>query len=117
MVTMYHFATMRIYNVVLLSSQNLYQWLNPKQFAKKMVFSLLTGKRQGLSHYLILLFPFITPNNILNALGWCCALCPFGSTCQRFGVIWDGGDLVELTNYISSVYMLTFCEFCNLFIE
>ena len=40
-----------------------------------------------------------------------CALCPFGSTCQWFGMVWDAWDLVELINCIFSVYMLTFYEF------
>ena len=26
----------------------------------------------------------------------CCVLCPFGLTCQRFGMVWDAGDLVRM---------------------
>ena len=26
----------------------------------------------------------------------CCALCPFGLTCQLFGMVWDAGDLVAM---------------------
>ena len=29
-------------------------------------------------------------------LGACCALCPFGLTCQRFGMVWDGENGVGL---------------------
>ena len=44
----------------------------------------------------------------------CCALCPFGSTCQRFGMVWDARNVVGLMNYIflynvvCSVYFIIF---------
>ena len=31
---------------------------------------------------------------------WCCALCPFGLTYQRFGMVWDTRNDVGMMNYI-----------------
>ena len=30
----------------------------------------------------------------------CCALCPFGLTCKRFGMVWDARNVVGLMNDI-----------------
>ena len=34
----------------------------------------------------------------------CCALCPFGLTCQRFDMVWDARDLVGLNKLHFLVY-------------
>ena len=63
--------------------------------------------------------PFGTPQKGSSSVSCmynsCCALCPFKSTFQRFDMVQDAWNLVELTNYIPFVYMLAFYEFCNIF--
>ena len=41
---------------------------------------------------------------ILESIVDCCALCPFGLTCQQFGMVWDAGDMVGWANDIFLVY-------------
>ena len=46
----------------------------------------------------------------------CCALCPFGLTYQRFGMVWDAKDLVGWNKLHFLVYYCLLFLFCNLFI-
>ena len=39
----------------------------------------------------------------------CCGFCPFGLTCQRFGMIWDAGNNVGLINYIFLYIIASLC--------
>ena len=45
----------------------------------------------------------------------CCALCPFRLTCQRFGMVWDDENAVDMmTKHFPVLYCLL-CHFCNIF--
>ena len=49
-----------------------------------------------------------------TSLDQCCALCLFGLTCQRFGMVWDARDLVGMHKFHFLVYYCLLCQFCNL---
>ena len=46
----------------------------------------------------------------------CCALCPFGLTCQWFGMVWDAGNDVGLNKLLFLYIIVCFAHFCNHFI-
>ena len=41
----------------------------------------------------------------------CYALCPFGLSCQRFGMVWDAGNDVGLNKLHFPVYYCFLCPF------
>ena len=47
--------------------------------------------------------------------GECCALCPFGLTCQRFGMVWDGENAVGLNKLLFLYINVCFVHFVIIF--